>query len=274
MTEKIITLLTDFGEADWFVGSMKGVMAGISPGVRTIDLTHLIPPGDIRRGAFALKCAYRYFPAGTVHLAVVDPGVGSDRGILVVRGGGYIFVAPDNGLLSYILADIKEKTVFHATRQDLFLKEVSHTFHGRDIFAPLAAHLAGGLPADKVGPVCPEPVRFPLPICRAVGKNNWEAEIITTDKFGNCITSLPVGEMEDTSEMIRPGGIRITVRGEETTLGLVNSYSMAEDGAPLAIRGSCGFLELAVNRGNAARHFSLRPGDKLIINLEEKAGIL
>ena len=268
MMSKIITLLTDFGEEDWFVGSMKGVMASICPGAKSIDITHLIPPGDIRRGAFTLKCAYRYFPRGTVHLAVVDPGVGSTRDILVVRGGGYIFVAPDNGLLSYILAELEEKTIYHATRQDLFLDEVSNTFHGRDIFAPLAAHLADGVSAEQVGPVCPEPIIFPLPICRPAGNNCWEAEIITTDKFGNCITSLPLEKIDNASDGKRETGIRIIIHNEETYLPLVESYSAVEEGSPIAIPGSCGFLELALNGGDAARQLSLQAGYKVTMKIE------
>jgi S-adenosyl-L-methionine hydrolase (adenosine-forming) len=268
MMNKFITLLTDFGEEDWFVGSMKGVIASICPGAKTIDITHLIPPGDIRRGAFALKCAYRYFPPGTVNMAIVDPGVGSDRGILVVRGGGYIFVAPDNGLLSYILAELKDKAVYHATRKDLFLDEASNTFHGRDIFAPLAAHLAGGISADQVGPVCPEPITFPLPNCRPAGNNSWEAEIITIDKFGNCITSIPVEKIRFISGLTRSTGIRIVVKNEEIYLPIVESYSAGEEGMPLAIPGSCGFLELAVNGDNAAQRLDLHSGDRIEITIE------
>jgi len=268
MPGKIITLLTDFGEEDWFVGSMKGVIASICPGTRPIDITHLIPPGDIRRGAFALRCAYRYFPQGTVHMAVVDPGVGSDRGILVVQGGGYIFVAPDNGLLSYILTEIEDKSVYHATRKDLFLDEASNTFHGRDIFAPLAAHLAGGISADQVGPVCREPITFPMPVCRSADNNHWEIEIITNDTFGNCITSMPVEKMKVSSDRKLPTGIRLIGKNEAIYLPVVESYSAVEEGRPLAIPGSGGFLELAVNRGNAELKLNLQAGDKIEMKTE------
>lgn len=268
MKSKIITLLTDFGEEDWFVGSMKGVMASICPGVRTVDITHLIPPGDIRRGAFTLRCAYRYFPRGTVHLAVVDPGVGSDRAVLVVRGGGYTFVAPDNGLLSYILADLEEKTIFHATRENLFLDEISDTFHGRDIFAPLAAHLAGGLAVEEAGSACGNPVIFTPPIARAIGKNQWEAEVITTDRFGNCITSLSQKQLKEASGSGFPMKIELDLPGEHLILPLAESYTSVDEGSPLAVWGSCGFLELSVNRGNAARQLSLQAGDKVKMKIE------
>jgi len=268
MAKKLITLLTDFGEKDWFVGSMKGVIASVCPSAKTIDITHLIPPGNIRRGAFALRCAYRYFPRGTVHLAVVDPGVGSDRGILVIRGDGCIFVAPDNGLLSYILADLEDKAVYHATRKDLFLDETSNTFHGRDIFAPLAAHLAGEISADQVGPVCTEPITFPLPICRSLDTYNWEVEIITVDNFGNCISSLPMDKMEDLPDKTRPTSIRITIHDKKIYLPLIESYSAVEEGIPLAIPGSCGFLELAVNGGDAARQLNLHSGDRIKMKIE------
>lgn len=267
MTEKIITLLTDFGAEDWFVGSMKGVIASICPGVRTIDITHLIPSGDIRRGAFALRCAYRYFPRGTVHMAVVDPGVGSDRNILVVRGGGYTFVAPDNGLLSYILADLEEKTIYHATRKEFFLDQASNTFHGRDIFAPLAAHLAGGVSVEEAGTICPDPVTFPLPGFNQVGDNQWEAEIITTDKFGNCITSISNEILSGISGSSRITGVRIISRGKDMEIPLVDSYSAVEPEELLAIPGSCGFLELAVNGGSAADRLGLSSGDEITLSL-------
>ena len=270
MTNKIITLLTDFGEEDWFVGSMKGVIASICPAARTVDITHLIPHGDIRRGAFALRCSYSYFPRGTVHMAVVDPGVGSTRDILVVRGGGYIFIAPDNGLLSYILADLEDKTIHHATRKEFFLDKMSNTFHGRDIFAPLAAHLAGGLSSEQVGPVCGDPVILPQPICRPDGNNRWEVEIITTDRFGNCITSLPLEKMGDHLSETRPTRIGIIVGKEHISLPLVKSYNAVEEWSPLAIRGSCDYLELAVNGGDAARQLSLQTGDKIKLKIEYK----
>lgn len=271
MSEKIITLLTDFGEDDWFVGSMKGVLAGVCPRARLIDITHLIPSGDIRKGAFILKCSYRYFPKGTVHLAVVDPGVGSDRGILVVRGAGYTFVAPDNGLLSYIIDDIKEKALYHADRKNLFLFKVSNTFHGRDVFAPLAARLANGFPIEEIGTICREPIILPRPVCRTIGNKIWEIEIITIDKFGNCIMSLPLEKLQETSVI---GGLKefeITLTNDKNkkkkiiSAPLAGSYSSINEGSLLISRGSCGLLELAVNRGDAAAKLGLATGDKLIL---------
>jgi len=261
MKSKIITLLTDFGEEDWFVGSMKGVIASICPGARTVDITHRISPGDIRRGALILRCAYRYFPRGTVHLAVVDPGVGSDRAVLVVRGGGYIFVAPDNGLLSYVLTDLKEKAIFHAIREDLFRDEISDTFHGRDIFAPLAARLAGGLPAEKVGPPNSQPVILSTPVVRPTTDGYQLVEIIGMDRFGNCVTALAQNLPDQSPGSDHPSALQLTINDHCLHIPLVNSYAAVENGKLLAVWGSCGFLELAVNGGNAAQQLGLQVGD-------------
>ena len=261
MKSKIITLLTDFGDEDWFVGSMKGVIASICPGARTVDITHRISPGDIRRGALILRCAYRYFPPGTVHLAVVDPGVGSDRAILVVWGGGYIFVAPDNGLLTYILAELDEKSIFRADREDLFLEEISNTFHGRDIFAPLAARLAGGLPAEKVGTPHSKPVIFSPPIVRPTTDGCRLVEIIGMDRFGNCVTALAQNLPDQPSGSDHPSTLKLTINDRCLHIPLVNNYAAVEDGKLLAVWGSCGLLELAVNGGDAAQKLKLQVGD-------------
>ncbi len=262
----IITLLTDFGDTDWFVGSMKGVIAGICPRARTIDITHQVPPGDIRRGALALKCSFRYFPRGTVHLAVVDPGVGSSRAVLAARGGDHLFVAPDNGLLSYVLPALADPAVFSAVNAPFFRAEVSDTFHGRDIFAPLAAHLAGGLEIDRVGPRWPAPVMLPPPFLHREGENRWAAEIIGIDRFGNCITSL----FQENAEVVTDSGkmtrIILAAGKKRYSLPLMTAYNSVPAGSRLAVWGSCGFLELAANGENAGRDLGLKTGDRVVID--------
>jgi S-adenosyl-L-methionine hydrolase (adenosine-forming) len=258
----IITILTDFGEDDWFVASMKGVIASLAPRARVIDITHRVPPGDIRRGALVLRCAYRCFPAGTVHLAVVDPGVGTERSVLAVRAGGQLFVAPDNGLLTWVLREGEMPAVFRAERRELFLPEISTTFHGRDVFAPLAARLAEGLPPEETGPFLADSVLLPPPVLRPLGENRWEAEIIGRDRFGNCLASLTREDAPGSA-----GTLLLTVRGRTLRLPLADCYGSVRTGDLLAVWGSCGFLELAVNGGSAAGKLGLETGERIEVEL-------
>ena len=185
----VITLTTDFGTSDWFVGTMKGVIAGIAPKATIIDLTHDLPPGDIRGGAFALAASYRFFPKGTVHVAVVDPGVGSRRKAIAVQTAKGFFVGPDNGVLSWALVKEKAKAVHALENEAYFLKPVSQTFHGRDVFAPVAAHLSRGVPIKKLGPALKDFVRLDWPEPRRQ-RGGIEGEVVYIDRFGNAITNL------------------------------------------------------------------------------------
>ncbi len=263
-----ISLISDFGEVDWFVGSMKGVIASHNPRLRTVDITHKIPPGDVRRAALVLKCAYRFFPSKTVHLVVVDPGVGTDRAVLVVEGKEYIFVAPDNGVLSYVLPELGEKKYYLAANLDLFLEEISHTFHGRDVFAPLAAYLAEGFPPSEIGPSLEEdeePVTLHLPYLEALDRDRRLGEIILEDRFGNLITSFPSNLLDEAFVPHPPDSVQILFKNERLDLPFVSSYGSVREGKPLVIRGSCGYLELAVSRGNAAEKLGLKVGDRIVI---------
>ncbi len=263
-----ISLITDFGEEDWFVGSMKGVIASHNPRLRTVDITHRIAPGDIRRAALVLKCAYRFFPPGTVHLVVVDPGVGTDRAVLVVEGREHIFVAPDNGVLSYVLPELGEKKFYQAANPDLFREKISDTFHGRDIFAPLAAYLAEGFPPSETGPSLKEgeePITLPPPYLEALDRDRWLGEIIMEDRFGNLITSLPSNLLDEAFVPHPPDFVRLLVKTERLEIPFVSSYGSVKEGKPLIIRGSCGYLELAVNGGNAAEKLGLKVGDRIVI---------
>jgi S-adenosylmethionine hydrolase len=186
---QIITLTTDFGTHDWFVGTMKGVILGIAPRAAIVDLTHEIPAGDIRAGAFALAAGFRFFPKGTVHVAVVDPGVGGARKAIAVQTSNYLFVGPDNGVLSLALAREKIKSVHSLGNANYFLRPISHTFHGRDIFAPVAAHLSRGTPMHKFGPARKDFIRLPWPQPR-VRRGCIEGEVVFIDRFGNAITNI------------------------------------------------------------------------------------
>jgi len=256
---KIITLTTDFGSADWFVGTMKGVILGINPRVQIVDITHDIPAGNIRAGAFALAASHRFFPVRTIHIAVVDPGVGSQRKPLVVQTEHYLFVGPDNGVLSYALAREKIKAVHQVTNERFFLRPVSHTFHGRDVFAPMAAHLSKGVPIRKLGTVASDFVRLDWPQPQ-FDQYATRGEILYIDRFGNAITNI------DHSALTRFDLARCEVVAKRNRVGRVCSfYQAVPAGKPVAVPGSSGFLEIAVNGGSAARVFRLQVGDRVTV---------
>jgi S-adenosyl-L-methionine hydrolase (adenosine-forming) len=255
----MITLTTDFGTADWFAGTLKGVILGINPRVHIVDITHEVPPGGIRAGAFALAASYRYFPAQTIHLAIVDPGVGSPRKLLVVRTANYVFVGPDNGVLSYAMANEKLKEVHQITEKRLFLQPVSQTFHGRDILAPIAARLSKGISTRKVGPVVSDYVRLDWPRPKKRG-TTAVGEIIYIDRFGNALTNI------DDAVFSRLHAARCEVSlNVEWRCRIRSSYQEVPIGKPVAVVGSSGFLEIAVNGGSAARSLGLKIGDWITV---------
>jgi len=186
----IVTLLTDFGTADYFVGAMKGALLSVNPRAQVVDITHEIPPQDIEAGAFTLLAAFEAFPAGTVHVAVVDPGVGSMRRAVVVEGGGHIFVGPDNGVFGHVYERVAPFRVFHVTNEKYFRPRVSETFHGRDVFAPVAGALAGGVRAEELGPSVEDFVRLPFARPSRDAEGALVASIIHVDRFGNCVTNI------------------------------------------------------------------------------------
>jgi S-adenosylmethionine hydrolase len=263
----LITLLTDFGESDWFVGAMKGVILSLLPSARVVDISHRIPPGDLRSAAFQLGCYFRFFPRGTVHVVVVDPGVGTRRKIIAVQSAGSVFLAPDNGVLSYVLRRKGKKKVYAVTRRDLFLPEVSGTFHGRDIFAPVAAFLAQGLNMSELGPEVVKPRLLPAPRLLRWGDSGWKGEVVFVDRFGNIITSISVARA---FRQLNPGAgikLEISTPGGRHEVFLVPAYGSMPRGRNLALWGSSGFLELAVNAGDAAREMGLHIGDKLAVRI-------
>jgi len=255
MRRPLITFTTDFGLADWFVGTIKGVALGISPQAQIIDITHSVPPGSIRAGAFALRSAFRYFPKGTIHVAVVDPGVGSNRRAIAVRTRNYIFVGPDNGVLSWALALEKVVAVHSLDHSEYFLPQVSRTFHGRDVFSPVAAHLANGLPVAKLGWKLPSHVRLPWPEPE-LQDSGIVGEVVYIDHFGNAITNLDTASLAEAT-----AGKQVEVLlGRKRVGSLSSCYASVPKGRPVAVIESSGFLEIAVNGGNAARALRIKVG--------------
>jgi S-adenosyl-L-methionine hydrolase (adenosine-forming) len=245
----IITLTTDFGLSDPFVGIMKGVILGIAPGAQIIDISHEIRSYDIIEGAILIDSAYRYFPEETIHVVVVDPGVGSARRPIAAAAYGQIFVAPDNGVLSAVF----ENEVYHITNRSLFLNSVSQTFHGRDIFAPVAANLALGMPIESVGPRILDFFKKSLPRPRPQG-DRLVGTVLRIDKFGNIITNLRRKDLAD-DFTIHVAGLPIT--------RLYSNFSEAEAGEFFALEGSTGFIELALNQGSAADRLKVGRGAEI-----------
>ena len=264
----VITLLTDFGTADYFTGAMKGVILTINPLASIVDITHEIPPQDIESGAFTLLTCYRDFPEGTIHVGVVDPGVGSTRRAIVVRAGSQYFVGPDNGLFSYVCDREYSAQVFHVTADQYFRPSPSPTFHGRDVFAPVAAALSNGIPPEALGPKITDAVPLePLtPTKDETGK--LHGRIIHIDHFGNCITNFTRADLAESQPL------KLTVNG--TTIETLRRFFTDEHRSKddehrsaelFAIWGSAGFLEIAINRASAAEALSAKRGDRVTVSV-------
>ena len=252
-----ITLTTDFGLRDWFVGTMKGVIARLAPKANVIDLTHEIPAGDVRAGAFALAAGCRFFPRGTVHLAVVDPGVGSVRKAIAVQTADYLFVGPDNGVLSWALLKEKVRAIRSLENETYFLPMVSQTFHGRDIFAPVAAHLSRGLPARRLGSALDDFVRLPWAEPQK-HDNCITGEVVHIDRFGNAITNLDAA-------LLRVHAVCEVYGKRRWRCPLREFYQAAPAGKPCAVPGSSRFIEIAVNGGSAEKLLGLRRGTRIVL---------
>ena len=256
----VITLTTDFGTSDWFVGTMKGVIASLAPRTSVVDLTHDLPSGDIRGGAFALAASHRFFPNGTSHVAVVDPGVGSSRKAIAVQTAKGFFVGPDNGVLSWALAKEKLRAIHALENEAYFLKPVSRTFHGRDIFAPVAAHLSRGVPIQKLGPALTDIVRLAWPEPHA-RRDGFEGEVVYIDRFGNATTNLE-GELREGS-----GRAACEIHAKRRwNCPLRTFYQAVPPGRPVALVGSSGFLEIAVNGSSAAKLLGVRVGTRVVLH--------
>jgi hypothetical protein len=259
----MITLLTDFGTSDYFVPAVKGVILTISPESRIVDITHEVAAQDIRSAAFTLGACYSDFPPGTIHVAIVDPGVGSPRRAIIVNAGRYFFVGPDNGIFSFIYARESGSRVFHISNDKYFRHPVSPTFHGRDVFAPVAAHLALGVRPEDLGEEINDYARFEIPRPREVeAQGVIEGCIIHIDRFGNCITNFSGAELRP--DRIMPATRFYFVGREISQFG--THFAEAANRADLfAYPGSAGYWEIGLWCGSAAKFINARCGDEVIL---------
>ena len=246
----IITLTTDFGVNDHFIGAIKGVILGIAPEAQIVDISHAVQPFDILDGALTISQAYSYFPSETVHMVIVDPGVGTARRPIILTADRHRFVAPDNGVLSLIYDREERISVRHITAEHYFLQPVSQTFHGRDIFSPVAAQLSKGLDADKFGEEVTDYVRFAAPRPKPVDERTLRGVVLKVDRFGNLITNITP---QDAPQLFgaAPGAFKIAIGTKAQATRICSNYADGAPGEVFGILGSMGFLEVASNRGSA-----------------------
>ena len=260
---RIVALLTDYGTRDQYAGSLRGAVLAACPDANVVDISHDIPPHAVREAAFVLRATVPVFPAGTAFVAVVDPGVGTDQRGIAIRAGGYVFVGPDNGIFSLILADHPEAEVRHLSNAGLFRANASSTFHGRDIYGPVAGALARGTAFEEVGVAIDDPFHFVFPEPRLTGEDEIEGQVIYIDTYGNLISSIGGaawqtfihGAKGDLTEMV--GDVNRVIVPVVTTFG-----DVPEDDACVYL-GSAGRIEVAVNRGSAAQRFDAAIGSSV-----------
>jgi S-adenosylmethionine hydrolase len=264
----VISLLTDFGGVDEYVGVMKGVILTINPKATIVDISHRVDAQDVVQAAYTIEASYRYFPRGAIHLIVVDPGVGTDRRIVALEARGQVFLAPDNGVLTPVIDKADADTVVRVENSGYFLDTVSRTFHGRDIFAPVGAHLSLGVGINSLGPpVDPaDLVRLGLPEPYMSDRGELVGTIVSVDRFGNLITNIDRRSIDRLTQ--GKGDDRLGVQtGDNIINGLSQSYESAGKGGPLAIIGSREYLELAVNLGSAKTVLRVEKGDTVRLRL-------
>jgi S-adenosylmethionine hydrolase len=259
----VITLTTDFGVHDHYAGTMKGVMLNINPAAQIVDICNSVPSYDLLSGALTLAQAYSYFPPNTIHVVVVDPGVGTSRRPILVEAGNYRFVGPDNGVLSFIYDREERVSVRHITSEHYFLQPVSTTFHGRDIFAPVAAYISKGVEAAKFGEVITDYLRFATPRPTAVAERAMKGLVMKVDNFGNLITNFRPGDVPQLLQTPTPQ-FRI-LAGKGDIRALHSTFAEGAPGEVFAILGSSGFLELATNRGSASQALGAGRGSEVTI---------
>lgn len=257
----IVTLMTDFGLKDGNVGVMKGVILGIAPQARLVDVSHLISPQNVAEAALIFFRSAPYFPAGTIHIVVVDPGVGTARRPLAARLGEQLYVGPDNGTITMLLdryeREGKDCAFFHLDRPRFWLPQPSHVFHGRDIFAPVAAHLAAGVPLEEVGSPVRDPVRLALPQPERTA-HGWRGQVIHVDHFGNIASNIRIEHLQQV--LVSREQVRVRAGGFEID-GLVNTFGERPPGTLVALIGSTGNLLVCEVNGNAAARLNVRVGD-------------
>jgi S-adenosylmethionine hydrolase len=260
MPDPLITLTTDFGAAAPYAAALKGVILALNPAARLVDLTHQVPPQDVRHAAFFLAAAVPYFPPGAIHVVVVDPGVGSDRALLYVEAGGHRLLAPDNGCWTLLSDGGGEPRVIRLAERRFWREPVSATFHGRDILAPVAAHLSLGADPSRLGPPAREWVRLGRPE-PARGAEGLTGEVVFIDDYGNLITNIPAAALPE-------GAGRVTVAGRPVG-SRVRTYAEAPPGTPVALVSSGGMLEVAVPHGSAARALGAAVGAPVVVSLRD-----
>jgi S-adenosylmethionine hydrolase len=257
VTNPIITLTTDYGTIDHLVGTMKGVLLKINPELTIVDITHHVNPYDLLDGALTIGAAYSYFPPRTIHLVVVDPGVGTSRRPLLVTAQNQYFVAPDNGVLSLVYEREQENVVVrHATAEHYFLQPISKTFHGRDIFAPVAAWLSKGWQTTAMGEEIQDYQRFALPRAKKI-EGGAQGVVLRIDAFGNVMTNFRAEDIPEAAQ--NGGGLKLKV-GTHTVSRFVETFAKGSPDEPIAYVGSSGYIEIAINKANAARKLAIARG--------------
>jgi S-adenosyl-L-methionine hydrolase (adenosine-forming) len=256
----VISLTTDFGLEDPYVGVMKGVILSVNPEATIVDLSHGIPSHDILAGALTVLSSCEYFPANTIHVTVVDPGVGSERRPILAITEKYAFLGPDNGVFAPVLRRMKPVGILHLTEERYFRSPVSQTFHGRDVFASVAAHLSLGTPPERFGRTIEDliPLKWPLP--RPIDKQRISGEVLRVDKFGNLITNISAEDLAQSG--ISRSSIIIRI-GNHAVTRMCLSYAEASPGEPFGIIGSSGLLEISVNQASAARQLGVENSQSL-----------
>jgi S-adenosylmethionine hydrolase len=257
----IITLTTDYGTDDHLVGTLKGVILKINPEVTIVDITHHVTPFDLLDGALAIGSAYAYFPPKTIHIVIVDPGVGTERRPLLVSAQSQYFIAPDNGVLSLIYEREQNTVVRHANAEHYYLQPLSKTFHGRDVFAPVAAWLSKGWQTASMGEEITDYKRFALPKPKP-GDDGLKGVVLRIDSFGNLVTNFRAEDLP--GEAQNGGGLKLQV-GTNTVSQLVDTFALGKAGEPVAYIGSSGYLEIAINKANASRTLSIGRGTPVVL---------
>ena len=267
--QRIITFTTDFGMTEHYVGTMKGVILNINPSVHLVDISNLVQSYDVLDGALAISQSYRYFPANTIHLVIVDPGVGTSRRPLLVRTEKHFFIAPDNGVMSFVYEAEERLEVRHITAEHYFLQPMSNTFHGRDLFAAVAGWLSKGIESSSFGEVITDYVRFAAPKPKPTGPNTIKGVVLKVDKFGNMITNI---RPQDLPQLFEPEARFRIIIGKAEITRMKTAYAQGTPGETFAILGSLGYLEIATNRGMAARMVGADKGSDVGVVMEGAAG--
>ncbi len=263
----IITLTTDFGLNDHFIGAMKGVILEITPEAQIIDICHAVQPFDILDGALTISQAYSYYPSGTVHMVIVDPGVGTARRPVIMNSDRHVFVAPDNGVLSLVCDREERISVRHVTAEHYFLQPRSNTFHARDIFSPIAAYLAKGIEPDRFGEEITDYVRFGAPRPKPVDERTLRGVVLKVDRFGNLITNITPQDAPQLFEAAPPA-FKIAIGTKTQATRMCASYAEGAPGEVFGILGSLGFLEVATNRGSAYQLLGAGKGSEVNVVME------